>query len=198
MHSNDNLHGLVLAGGQSNRMGKDKSTLAYHANIQHRKIVYHILMRFCSSVYISCRSDQHHITQDNLSYIMDENLYQGPMNGILSAHHQHPMAAWLVLAIDLPHVNERTVQTLIENRDPEKTATAYATQKSHLPEPLAAIWESKGLLLAEKHLQEKQANCPRKFLMNNDIQLVFPKNDLELFNANFPEDYAKAKNHIMS
>lgn len=198
MRSNDNLYGLILAGGQSSRMGKDKSTLAYHANIQHRKFIYQLLSRFCSSVYLSCREDQDHITQEDIPFVIDENSYRGPMNGILSAHHQHPTAAWLVLAVDLPHISETTIRTLIEGRNPEKIATAYATQKSHLPEPLIAIWEPRALRMAEKHLQQQQENCPRKWLMKHDIQLVFPRNDLELFNANFPEDYAKAKNHIMS
>lgn len=196
MISNDDLYGLVLAGGQSSRMGKDKSALTYHANVQHKKYCYQLLSHFCSSVFISCRADQDHITQEDIPFIIDENLYRGPLNGILSAHHRHPAAAWLVLAIDLPHIGEATVRTLIEGRNPEKIATAYATHKSQLPEPLIAIWEPRGLRMAEKHLQQQQGNCPRKWLMKHDIQLVFPKNDLELFNANFPEDYTKAKNLI--
>ena len=198
MHTNDDLYGLVLAGGKSSRMGKDKSTLSYHSEIQQRSVVHQLLMRFCTAVYISCRAEQEHITQDDLPYILDKNQYGGPMNGILSAHHLHPEVAWLVIAVDLPHVKESTIETLVSTRNPEKMATAYATHSTGLPEPLVAIWEPQGLISAEEHLQQQLGNCPRKFLLKSDIHLVFPADDLELFNANYPEDYYKAKKHFIS
>lgn len=197
MHFNDDLYGLVLAGGASRRMGRDKSTLNYHSEVQQKRVVHQLLMRFCTAVYISCRAEQEHITQDNLPYILDENLYGGPMNGILSAHHLHPEAAWVVIAVDLPHVKASTIETLANARNPKKMATAYATHSTGLPEPLAAIWEPLGLISAEAHLQQQLGNCPRKFLLKSDIQLVYPDDDLELFNANYPEDYYKAKNYFI-
>lgn len=197
MHSNDDLFGLVLAGGKSSRMGRDKSTLSYHSQIQQRRVAHQLLMMFCKAAYISCRAEQEHITQDDLPYIPDKNQYGGPMNGILSAHHLHPEAAWLVIAVDLPHVKASTIETLVGARNPEKMATAYATHSTGLPEPLAAIWEPQGLISAEEHLQHRKGNCPRKLLLKSDIQLVYPDDDLELFNANYPEDYYKAKNYFI-
>jgi molybdopterin-guanine dinucleotide biosynthesis protein A len=65
-----------------------------------------------------------------------------------------------------------------------------------MPEPLIGIWEPKGLALAEKFIQETGKSCPRKFLINEDICQIYPENDQELFNANFPEDYEEAKSKI--
>src|SRR5690606_21520522 len=130
MHSNDDLFGLVLAGGKSSRMGRDKSTLSYHSQIQQRRVAHQLLMMFCKAAYISCRADPEAITQDHLPYTPDKTRYGGPRNGIVSAHHPHPEVAWLVIAVDLPHVKASTIGTLVGARKPEKMATAYAAHST--------------------------------------------------------------------
>ena len=52
-----------------------------------------------------------------------ENL--GPIAGILAAQARHPEGAWLVLACDLPLLDAPTLEHLLRQRDPERTATAY-------------------------------------------------------------------------
>jgi molybdopterin-guanine dinucleotide biosynthesis protein A len=112
MCSTDNLYGLVLCGGKSSRMGKDKGELQYYQT-NHRTYLYHTLNQFCDKTFISCRADQKHIIDSEVNHILDENVYGGPLNGILSASHTHPDKAWLIVAVDLPHVNERTIRSLI-------------------------------------------------------------------------------------
>ncbi len=195
MYSTDNLYGLVLAGGKSSRMGQDKGDLRYYQT-NHRSYLYYSLREFCPQTFISCREDQANILQSGMEYILDEDTYKGPLNGILSAHHAYPDKAWLVVAVDLPHVHEETIKNLLKHRNPSKMATVYATKSSGLPEPLIGIWEPHGLEAAEDFIRKTEKSCPRKFLMNQDVQLVFPENDLELFNANYPEDYKLAKSII--
>lgn len=195
MYLTDNVFGLVLCGGKSSRMGKDKSELKYYQT-NHRNYLYHILNEVCAKTFISCRAEQENIIDPKLNTIPDEGLYPGPLNGILSAHHAYPDQAWLIVAVDLPHITKRTLHSLSESRDAKKAATVYATQKSKLPEPLIGIWEPEGLAMAEKFIQETGKSCPRKFLINQDIKQIYPENDLELFNANFPEDYLEAKSRI--
>ncbi|QDH79201.1 molybdenum cofactor guanylyltransferase [Echinicola soli] len=195
MHSTDNLYGLVLAGGKSSRMGQDKGELQYY-HTNHRSYLYHTLRELCPKTFISCRADQENIINSGLNHIVDEDQFKGPLNGILSAHHQHPNKAWLVVAVDLPHIHEESLRALVRQRQPQKNATVYATHESKLPEPLIGIWEPKGLIEAKKFMNESGKSCPRKFLMNSDVHLIYPENDLELFNANFPEDYEMAKSRI--
>ena len=191
----DNLYGLVLAGGKSSRMQKDKGELEYHAAINQRTFLYQLLNKFCVQTLISCRQDQLKNLENDQQYIIDEDLYGGPLNGLLSAHHQFTDKAWLVLAVDLPLVTSSTIQTLINGRDPLKLATAYATKASGLPEPLIAIWEPAALIKAEEFAKADKF-CPRKFLIAEDIEIIFPANDEELFNANFYADYLVAKNRM--
>ncbi|AGA78147.1 NTP transferase domain-containing protein [Echinicola vietnamensis] len=195
MHSTDNLYGLVLAGGKSSRMGQDKGELQYYRT-NHRSYLYHTLRELCPKTFVSCRADQENIINSGLNYVLDEDQFKGPLNGILSAHHQYPDKAWLVVAVDLPHIHEESLRALVKQRQPQKHATVYATHESKLPEPLIGIWEPKGLIEAKKFMNESGKSCPRKFLINSDVHLIYPENDLELFNANFPEDYEMAKSRI--
>ncbi|MBD8487991.1 NTP transferase domain-containing protein [Echinicola sp. CAU 1574] len=195
MYSTDDLYGLVLAGGKSSRMGQDKGELQYYAT-NHRSYLYHTLRELCPKTFISCRADQKNIIDSGFNYILDEDQYKGPLNGMLSAHHAYPDKAWLVVAVDLPHIHENNLRALVKQRQPQKSATVYATHESKLPEPLIGIWEPSGLMAAEAFMIETQKSCPRKFLMNTEVHLIYPENDLELFNANFPEDYELAKSRI--
>lgn len=183
------LYGLILSGGQSSRMGQDKAALEYYGKPQI-EYLYELLKGFLPHTFISLRAGQEiSFTQD---VVIDSLDTKGPINGIISAMDAYPEASWLVLACDLPMITEKTIAQLIKERDSTKNATAFATQETGLPEPLVAIWENHGLEGLKDHHLNQGKNCPRKFLINSDIKLIHPENDLELYNANNPEEYQKA------
>ena len=189
------LYGLVLAGGKSTRMGSDKGLLEYHS-VPHQEHLYKLLDKVCDKVYLSMRKEQEGDLADGFDVIADQNEYRGPFNGILSAHKAHPDVAWLVLACDLPLMDLPSLKQLVENRDSKKLATSFATKESGLPEPLVTIWEPTGLIEAISHLKTTDSSCPRKFLINSEIALVFPEQDEILYNANSLEDYEYVKSKI--
>ena len=182
------IYGLVLAGGQSRRMGQDKGLLDYHGKPQ-RDYTFEQLKPLCNRVYMSIRPGQEESLPEGTPYILDENRYRGPFNGLLSAHHRFPEVAWLVVACDLPLMDTRALQYLVARRDPAALATAFATHKTGLPEPLAALWEPLAMKQAITFLESGESTCPRKFLIRSNTRLVFPEDDLWLANANAPEDY---------
>ncbi|MGI9545991.1 MAG: NTP transferase domain-containing protein, partial [Flavobacteriaceae bacterium] len=170
------LNGLVLAGGKSTRMGKDKGQIPYHG-IPQSNHLYHILEGICDNTFMSIREDQQSQYEGAFKVIVDQNQFRGPFNGLLSAFNLDPEVAWLVVACDLPLIDEKSLQLLVKERDSTKLATAFATEKSGLPEPLAAIWESLGLKKAIEYLGHSESSCPRKYLINSDIKLVYPEED---------------------
>lgn len=190
----DDLYGLVLMGGQSSRMGTDKSALDYHGK-PHVEFMYELVSSMVSKAFVSVKdgSKQPEFTDQVIADAYEQG---GPINGILSAMTQFPNKAWLVLAVDMPFVNEETIQQLITNRNKNKIATAFATKESDLPEPLAAIWEPGAEELVKQHYIVEDKRCPRKFLIDKDIELVYPADDLELYNANNPDEYQHAKSLI--
>jgi len=187
----DKLYGLVLSGGKSTRMGKDKGLLDYHGTPQ-RDYTYNLLSQVCDETFLSIRKNQADEIPNDFKTILDEDEFKGPFNGILSAHKKHPKVAWLVLACDMPLMSVEALQELIAARNPNKLATAFALKGNPLPEPLAAIWEANGLSLAIDFMQSQLGTCPRKFLIHNDAQLVFPTNENVVLNANSEADYLEA------
>ncbi len=184
----DRLYGLVLCGGKSTRMGKDKGQIAYHG-IPQREYLYHLLDKVCEKTYMSIRREQEREIGTRYNRIQDQDKYRGPFNGLLSAHNKFPDVAWLVLACDLPLMDVHAIRQLVLARDSNKMATAFAQLENSLPEPLCAIWEPQGLRSSMSYVGQGNGNSPRKFLMENAVNLVFPKSTDVLLNANSMEDY---------
>jgi molybdopterin-guanine dinucleotide biosynthesis protein A len=191
------LYGLILSGGKSSRMGTDKALISYHGRPQ-QELLFDLVQDFCEHTFISMREDQQDDLPVKYKVILDHNEYPGPLNGILSAHKSYPEAAWLVIACDLPLLNKETLHLLVKGRNVNKDATALATRASGLPEPLAAIWEPKGLQGVKEYLKNTTSSCPRKFLINTETQLIFPENDDVLANANSMLDYQRIKDALNS
>ena len=182
------LYGLVLSGGKSTRMGTDKGLIEYHG-VPQREYLYNLLSQVCENTFISLREEQEDELPAAMKTIVDLNEFKGPYNGLLSAHKKYPDVAWLVLACDLPLMDLDALKELISQRDSAKEATAFALKENPLPEPLCAIWEPQALQQSIEYLESGNGTCPRKYLINHDTKLVFPKFENVLLNANSEEDY---------
>jgi molybdopterin-guanine dinucleotide biosynthesis protein A len=185
------IYALVLAGGRSTRMQRDKAVLTYHGRTQLEWAVS-LLQPHAQRVFVSVRPDQ---TSDpvraRFDQIVDTHENLGPVAGIMAAQAKHPQVAWLVLACDLPFLDNATLTHLIWARQPQRLATAYRSSHDGLPEPLCAIYEpaSREPLLA--HVANGK-QCPRKFLINSDVQLIDEPNPHALDNVNTPDEYGSA------
>jgi len=187
------LYGLVLGGGISSRMGRDKGSLQYYGKNQLEHL-YDLLGLHTDRAFVSCRSEQKG-NLDNLNYIEDRFLGFGPSGGILSAMDSYPQVSWLVLACDLPFIDSETIEYLKLGRNPYKVATCYESSKNSLPEPLCAIYEPKSKMKLGKYLIEGHP-CPRKVLINSNVKKLKLDKENALDNINTPEQYKKALNEI--
>jgi molybdenum cofactor guanylyltransferase len=189
------VFGLVLAGGASSRMKRDKAVLEYRGKTQLERTL-ELAARHVEKVFVSVRAAQtgdparaHH------SLIVDALPGEGPIVGIRSALLAHPDVAWLVLACDLPFLSDLALDQLLTERDPDRSATAYRSTHDGLPEPLCAIWEPKAAAELAAY-QESGGNCPRKFLMRHEVKLLEPRDREALDNVNTPDEYAEALHRI--
>ncbi|MBH8559595.1 NTP transferase domain-containing protein [Hymenobacter sp. BT442] len=189
------LRGLVLAGGRSERMQTDKGALHYHG-LDQRQHTAALLAEFCPDVRVSVRPDQAADLPAGLTALPDTFLNLGPLGGILSAFQADPNAAWLVLACDLPFLTRETLEYLVTNRQPARLATSFRSPWDAFPEPLVSIWEprSYGQLLRFLSLGY---SCPRKALINSDIELLAPPAPAELRNVNTPAERAAAEQELI-
>lgn len=183
------LFGLVLAGGRSRRMQADKAAVAYGGRPQ-LAVAFDLLARHVRCAWVSVRADQAgEPLRAGYPQIVDGTAGRGPIAGIIAAQSQHPEAAWLVLACDLPQLDDATLSALVARRDTTRLATAFLSRHDGLPEPLCAIYEprSREAILAQV---ESGRDCPRKFLAEHDVLLLEPVSTAALDNANTPEDAA--------
>lgn len=185
------LFGLVLAGGASTRMGRDKAALSYHGKSQ-LEWTFDLASELCAATFVSVRPDQRdEPTRKSLPQIVDLQPGIGPIAGISAALQQHPKAAWLVLACDLPFITRDVLTTLIEKRDPQAIATAYRSAHDNLPEPLCAIWEPSAREAVLAYIASGK-QCPRKLLINSNARLLDLPNARALDNINTGEEFKEA------
>lgn len=184
------LYGLVLAGGRSTRMGQDKSLINYHGKAQ-REYMADLLSAYCTQTFISCRADQVEEIGGVYAPIADTFMGLGPYGAILSAFREHPDAAWLVVACDLPHLDEKTLGQLVSKRNPSKVATTFQSPFDQFPEPLITIWEPRSYPVLLQFMAQGYT-CPRKVLLNAPIELLVAENRLALENVNKPEELEQA------
>lgn len=179
------LYGLVLAGGKSTRMKRDKATLDYHGKPQ-QEYMFELLEGVCEKVYLSCR-DEAQSAEAPHDCVLDTFIGLGPYGGILSAFMYEPNVAWLVVAVDLPYLDKATIDNLVEHRNPSKVATCFIDPKNEFPEPLISIWEPRAYPKMLDFLSRGHS-CPRKVLINTDAEVLTERDARALTNINTPEE----------
>lgn len=177
------LFGLVLSGGLSTRMGRDKGSLVYPSlsPLDQRSRAVSLLRPYCEEVYVSCRKEQLPLP---FPAIADTVLDAGPAGGILSAHLRHPAAAWLVFACDFPYADLASMQRLISSRQSALAATCYLQPDGTL-EPLFAIWELPALQALNSAFARSELS-PRRVLEGLPCAHVSPATAEALLNVNVP------------
>lgn len=194
MNSNKKLCGLVLAGGRSARMGRDKATLVHPDGRSLVTRCYDLLRDAgCGRVIVSLRHDQE-IPEglDEAEIVRDpEGASCGPMAGIVSGMRLMPAADWLVIACDLPRLDVKTLAHLVDSKLPGEEFLAYRSEFDGLPEPLCTLYSHTALPIMEE-AQAAEFRCPRKILIRNDCRLLEPVTPRALENANTPEDWNNA------
>jgi molybdopterin-guanine dinucleotide biosynthesis protein A len=144
------LIGLVLCGGQSTRMGRDKGLLINTKKLTWAQQCFSLLARLEVPVAISVN-----ITQLNHykrifpmgDLIPDKSDFEikGPLLGLLSAHCKYPKMDIFVLACDMVEMDLRVLEHLRDYYLQHGGVDAYVFSHDSTIEPLCAIYNSTGL-----------------------------------------------------
>ncbi len=189
------LYGLVLTGGKSERMKEDKALLSYKGR-PHAQHLSELLKKYCDEVYLSARPDQWRGTElESMPTIQDCVNGKGPIAGMLSAFKKCPNANWLVLACDLPHINEETIEELIYHYDSQRIGVSFKNKDKGFAEPLCALYTPRAHAFFQTAI-EQDTFCPVKVLKETDIIRLNQEGPINLANANTPEEHKGALNEI--
>ncbi len=104
--------GVIMCGGKSTRMGRDKSLLIYHGRSQ-RLHLKDLLSPFCTEIFFSLNPDQ---TDDPAMVITDlpEFVNLGPATGFLSAFSKLPGKNILFVGCDYPFITSNELKRFFE------------------------------------------------------------------------------------
>ena len=152
------IAGLVLAGGESRRMGHDKALISIHG----KPAFYHaaeLLKNFCETVFVSCRENQdlmsNLVEQPTwLKEVFDHQEYadKGPLTGLLSCLAQLgmdqnetftaeiPFDGLLILGCDYRYMTEETLGRLVAVGQTQNRICCYQNHITGFIEPLVAYY----------------------------------------------------------
>lgn len=167
-------------------MGFDKAWLKYGDSPQWQ-VVKRLLEQVCERVLVSVRPEQQ---QPVGIEVIPDTREAGPLGGVLSAFQQKPDAAWLVVAVDMPFLSEKSLEYLVSHRDISRIATAFLASDG-LPEPLVTIFEPSGFSLLLDFYNRNHLSL-RKFLLNAEAKLLQPVAPGELTSIDTPGQYRQA------
>jgi molybdopterin-guanine dinucleotide biosynthesis protein A len=188
------ITGLVLAGGQSRRMGRDKGSLEYHDMPQVR-YVWRMLSAVCNPVYVSAQEAQLRTeAYRDLPIVADASEARGPAAGLLGAWSMHPDTALLVLAVDMPLVDLGMLRGLLAARHSGRLATVFA-HPDGTPEPLCTLWEAE----ARGYIVERAqmgAYSLRELLASSSVMSVEAVDPSRLVGVNTVEDYNRIRRRL--
>lgn len=186
------VYGLVLAGGESRRMGVDKALLKNDGESQLARAM-RMLQEVTDKAFVSTRADQQDETErSKFRRIVDRYEGIGPVAGVLSAMDAHPGVDWLVVACDLPNLSESVLSALLAERQSGHPFVAYKSVHNDLPEPLCAIYGEGSEALLRGFVAEG-IHCPRKMMINSDARLLEQAERNALDNINTPDDLARTQ-----
>jgi molybdenum cofactor guanylyltransferase len=182
------MYALILAGGHSRRMGRDKAWLCYHEQPQWQHL-HGLVSPLVEKTYLSLRADQVAQFPADRPHLVDVQSEIGPIGGLLTAWQHHPAGPWLTLACDLPWLDRATLSYLLQAYDTTQAITAFRSPEDGEPEPLIAIWgpgSRSGLLAAAA----SERYSLRRLMRQLPLKLIDAPDPQALRNVNRPEDYS--------
>lgn len=183
--------GIVLAGGKSSRMGRDKALLPVsgsHTDILGRTVA--LLQDVCGRAIVVGRQTP------GYACVLDIAPDCGPVGGVATALDYCQGAACLVLSCDMPFMGKEALYKLVEHRrkrPPGTHVTAYRHADSGKIESLAAIYEPECLPYFQICVNERLLKINRVVPTYHYHFLEYGEAEAQaFFNLNSPADYEKA------
>lgn len=186
------LTALVLAGGKSSRMGRDKMLLELNGQT--------MLERACAfartltdRVLVAAGSENHFASlPDGCRAVYDETPGLGPLGGLCAGLSRAETEYLLVFAADMPNPSPEAAARLCEAIG---EADICLFQKNGRPEPLFALYRKRVLPSAKQALANGQLKLTTLIGTLNARFLDWDAETL-FVNLNTPEDYESARRQV--
>ena len=179
--------GLILVGGKSSRMGREKHLITYHDIPQYLHL-HNLLSKICDEVYVSCSAAQKEKFNPDIKTIIDTTQHQGPLNAIKNAFTSFE-ANWLVVPCDMPNITSNTLAKLTSAK--EDKAILCAIDDQNIINPLLAYYHLKNKSLMRNYEGNSATDYAKK-IGYSTVKL----SKEESINVNSTEEYENyMRNH---
>lgn len=131
-----NISAVLLAGGESRRMGQDKATLVFHGKPLWEIQLDLLRKLHPGEIFLSARSDPVWRPID-VQFVPDQTPSRGPLSGLAATLSRVRTDHLLALAIDMPLMAEDFLRSLC---DVIKPSCGIVPMIGDHTEPLAAIY----------------------------------------------------------
>jgi len=175
------LTGIILAGGNSTRMGTDKGLM----QLGGRPMIQHVIdpmAKVCQRILIV--SDNPMYGMFGFELVEDEQPDYGPVMGILSGLRQSKTDRNLVLSCDAPFVTFELMKQLVLLSDKADVVGAHSTKGIH---PLIAVYNARCLPAFERAVAEGEHRL-RTVIKELRVEELRVEDDAVVRNVNRMED----------
>ena len=146
---------VLLAGGKSRRMGRDKAMLPLPSGglLWERQLG---VLRALGPAELFVSGTARPGFPADITPLADETPDLGPLSGIVAALEAMTSPRLVVLAIDLPAMRTNFLHTLLTERGQDSGVVPQRREPSGLYEPLAAVYPKTCLETGRKRLRRRE------------------------------------------
>ncbi len=185
LSAKENAAAIILAGGKSSRMGRDKSLLSANNLPLIGKIVSQLESVFPEIIIGANEPEKYRFL--NLPVIPDLEEGKGPLMGIYSTLLSSNHEVNFVVACDIPDLDMKYVQELI--RQAKNHQIVIPTWKDGKHEPLFAVYK-KSILGDIKNLLDADQRKISLLFQSTDVKYLPLPDEMKWYrNLNTLEDY---------
>lgn len=183
---------MVICGGESTRMGTDKSLLVYYQKPQYEHVA-DLLAPLCEHVIICCNAEQFRTIRSGYKKLPDNPEYgnAGPMTGLLTAYDAFPGNDFLVAGCDYPYLTTDELAFFLQSVEKDLPASAFYDGKAFY-EPLLA-WYSHSAAAALFESYNRGETTLQGFLHQNNAGKHRPASALTVTSVDTQEAYEAVK-----
>lgn len=188
-----NIPCVILSGGKSNRMGKDKSLLPFDNYDSLIEYQFSRLSNIFEEVFISSKTDKFDFLTDKSKIIFDfdSNLYS-PMIALYSILNNIESDKVFIITVDSPFINEDIINQIIKEHNDFDITVAKNSNGTH---NLCGLF-SKDILNKVSLFIHDNIHQINYLIKNSNSNLINFNQDLEFQNINSPFDYKKSLNSL--
>ncbi|MCB0481141.1 MAG: molybdenum cofactor guanylyltransferase [Flavobacteriales bacterium] len=178
------IGGIILAGGKSSRMKKDKGLLTYNEKPMAKHVI-DVAQNFCEKMYLMTSNPEY--DQFGLERLEDTYKDTGPLAGIQTGLRSSEYEYNLVLSCDMPHIDEFIIKKILTPPIEDLVIISKCGENVY---PLVGLY-SKWILPSLDEFLAAGNKSVLSFLHRLGVKTIVFDDDFEynFMNVNTPDDY---------